>query len=272
MNTDCLKQSSPYLRNASREILWIWGKIFVWCWTSGGRCCTMWWSSLELTHLNHDMTSTLWYPRFHRGQNLPLITLLQSHLYLYYVSLDRHGHVVWPLSIKLIQPHTHTHTHTHIQWLNTHCNNVFHFLFVQTAISISVVNLKRPSQFVLEFPTKHQMQRCDVFHEVYVTILRRQQSNSWCNTKVTNTEAQHHSILLSMLHYPVGIKGSENVFHVGHFFLCGAAVDSKDPLEFVQVQISTWTFTRKLTVKFLDVLKSHFRFSLTLCLTHDLKH
>lgn len=39
---------APYLRNASREILRIWSKILVWCWSSGGRRCTMWW-----IHLNH---------------------------------------------------------------------------------------------------------------------------------------------------------------------------------------------------------------------------
>lgn len=52
---------------------------------------------------------------------------------------------------------------------------MLHFLSVQTAVSISVINFERPSQFVLQFSTKNEMHRCHVFHEVDLTILRRQQ-------------------------------------------------------------------------------------------------
>lgn len=50
-------------------------------------------------------------------------------------------------------------------------DDVAHFLFVQTAVSVSVINLERPSEFVLQFSSENQMNRCHVLQEVYFTIL-----------------------------------------------------------------------------------------------------
>lgn len=54
-------------------------------------------------------------------------------------------------------------------------DNVPHFLSVQTAVSISVIDFERPFQFVLQFSTKNKMHSRHIFHEVYVTILRSKQ-------------------------------------------------------------------------------------------------
>lgn len=53
----------------------------------------------------------------------------------------------------------------------TYLDNVSHFLSVQTAVSVSIINFKRPLQFVLQFPTKNQMHCRHILHEVYLTVL-----------------------------------------------------------------------------------------------------
>lgn len=56
--------------------------------------------------------------------------------------------------------------------LNTYFDNVSYFHSVQTAVSISVINFKRPFQFVLQFSTKNKMDGCHIFQEVYMTVLQ----------------------------------------------------------------------------------------------------
>lgn len=50
-------------------------------------------------------------------------------------------------------------------------DDVAHFLFVQTAVSIAVVNFKRPSEFVLQVSTENQMNCCHILQEVYLAVL-----------------------------------------------------------------------------------------------------
>lgn len=60
--------------------------------------------------------------------------------------------------------------------MNTHSDDVFHFLSVQAAVSIPVENFKRPSQFVFEFSTQNKMNRRHVLHEVYLPVLGSKQT------------------------------------------------------------------------------------------------
>lgn len=54
----------------------------------------------------------------------------------------------------------------------THFNDVLNFLTVQTSISISVIDFKRPFEFVLKFPTEDEVYCCHKLQEVNYTILR----------------------------------------------------------------------------------------------------
>ena len=57
----------------------------------------------------------------------------------------------------------------------THFDDVSYFLSVQAAISISIINFKRPFQFVFEFSTKNKMHSGNELHEVQFTVLRENQ-------------------------------------------------------------------------------------------------
>lgn len=99
----------------------------------------------------------------------------------------------------------------------------------------------------------------------------------------TTSRRQHANIQLLLFHHRgwmkveqtsrhlVCVEGSKHVLHVRGLFLCGVAADAEDPLEFVQVQISTRTLGGELAVEFLDVLKRHFLVRGSLCLAHHLE-
>lgn len=68
--------------------------------------------------------------------------------------------------------------------------------------------------------------------------------------------------------YLVGVEGAKDDFREEQLLFSGLAVDSKELLELVQVQIPTRTLAGELTVKFLDVLRSHLFVCVGLRLTH----
>ena len=78
-----------------------------------------------------------------------------------------------------------------------------------------------------------------------------------------------HSPYLRCATYLVGVKGPEHVLHVGGLLLTGGAVHTEDPLELVQVEVSTRAFKGKFAVELLNVLKGNFLIIDALCLTHD---
>lgn len=98
-----------------------------------------------------------------------------------------------------------------------------------------------------------------VLQEVYVTILvgtRAQQ-----NVPDISTPTQKSAVFL--FSHLVCVKGIKDDLHVGRLFCAGAAVNPKDPLELVEVQIPAGTFAGKPPVELLDVL--HTSFSAPLC-------
>lgn len=65
--------------------------------------------------------------------------------------------------------------------VKTYFDEVFQFLPVQTAVSVSVINFKGPFEFVLQFASKNQMHSCHIFHEVDVTVLTGRQGDGQMN-------------------------------------------------------------------------------------------
>lgn len=61
----------------------------------------------------------------------------------------------------------------------------------------------------------------------------------------------------SLLRYLVSVEGAEHVVHVGVLLLRGAAGDTEDLLELVEVQVTARAFAGELSVELLDVLESH---------------
>lgn len=153
--------------------------------------------------------------------------------------------------------------------MEAHLDDVDHFLFVQTAVSVSVINFERPSEFVLEFSTENQMNCCHIFQEVNFTVLEgARMVEGERHSHIVKSTHKSHLFLFSHL---VCVKGFKHNFHICSFFNGGVAVNPEDSLKLVQVQIPAWTFTCKLPVEFLDVLETYLLFFSALCLTHDCK-
>lgn len=146
-----------------------------------------------------------------------------------------------------------------------HLDDVAHFLFVQTAVSIPVIDFEGPPEFVLQFSAENQMNCCYILQEVYLTILEGTRTEQKV-TEITKSTQKSPSFLFSHL---VCVKGFKHNLHVSCLFCAGAAVDPKDSLELVEVQIPTGTFTGKPPVELLDVLQTNLRLRSALRLTHN---
>lgn len=103
-----------------------------------------------------------------------------------------------------------------------------------------------------------------ILQEVYVTVLvgtRMQQ-----DVPDISTPTQKSAVFL--FSHLVCVEGIKDDLHAGGFFRAGAAVNPKDPLELVEVQIPAGTFAGKPPVELLDVLQTHLLLRSTLHLTH----